>query len=86
MAVGIARHDLGDGWVHEIIFDGYRVRVHKAGCNRHDFTDRFPSIARLLRELPCKGCSARWRTGTALADTGLQGGMNRNSDTARRSC
>jgi bifunctional non-homologous end joining protein LigD len=40
----------GDGWVHEVKFDGYRVQAHKAGSrvvlfsrNGHDFTDRFPS-------------------------------------------
>jgi bifunctional non-homologous end joining protein LigD len=38
----------GDGWVHEVKFDGYRVQAHKAGSrvlvfsrNGHDFTDRF---------------------------------------------
>jgi bifunctional non-homologous end joining protein LigD len=41
---------VGDGWVHEIKFDGYRVQAHKVGStvrlysrNGHDFTDRFPS-------------------------------------------
>jgi bifunctional non-homologous end joining protein LigD len=51
----------GDGWVHEVKFDGYRGQVHKVGPhvvlfsrNGHDFTERFPSIAQLLRELPIK--------------------------------
>jgi bifunctional non-homologous end joining protein LigD len=51
----------GEGWVHEVKFDGYRVQAHKVGSrvvlfsrNGHDFTDRFPSIAQLLRELPAK--------------------------------
>src|SRR5262249_15435441 len=42
-------------------FDGYRVQVHKVGSrvvlysrNGHDFTERFPSIAQLLHELPAK--------------------------------
>jgi len=42
-------------------FDGYRVQAHKAGSriviysrNGHDFTERFPSIAQLLHELPAK--------------------------------
>src|SRR5262249_352267 len=41
--------------------DGYRVQAHKMGSrvvvysrNGHDFTERFPSIAELLRELPAK--------------------------------
>jgi bifunctional non-homologous end joining protein LigD len=51
----------GDGWVHEVKFDGYRVQAHKLGSrivlfsrNGHDFTERFPSIAQLLRELPAR--------------------------------
>jgi bifunctional non-homologous end joining protein LigD len=51
----------GDGWVHELKFDGYRVQAHKVGSrvivfsrSGHDFTERFPSIAQLLHELPAK--------------------------------
>jgi bifunctional non-homologous end joining protein LigD len=51
----------GDGWLHEVKFDGYRVQAHKLGSrvviysrNGHDFTERFPSIAQLLHELPAK--------------------------------
>jgi bifunctional non-homologous end joining protein LigD len=51
----------GDGWLHEVKFDGYRVQVHKVGSqvvidsrNGHEFTERFPSIAQLLHELPAK--------------------------------
>jgi bifunctional non-homologous end joining protein LigD len=51
----------GDGWVHEVKFDGYRVQAHKIGPrvvlfsrNGHDFTSRFPSIAQQLLELPAK--------------------------------
>jgi bifunctional non-homologous end joining protein LigD len=51
----------GDDWLHEVKFDGYRVQAHKVGSrvvvysrNGHDFTDRFPSIAQLLHELPVK--------------------------------
>jgi len=51
----------GDDWLHEVKFDGYRVQVHKVGSrviiysrNGHDFTERFPSIAELLHDLPAK--------------------------------
>ena len=51
----------GADWLHEVKFDGYRVQVHKVGSrvviysrNGHDFTERFPSIALLLHELPEK--------------------------------
>ena len=49
----------GAAWLHEVKFDGYRVQVHKVGSraviysrNGRDFTERFPSIAQLLHELP----------------------------------
>jgi len=42
-------------------FDGCRVQAHKVSSwvviysrNGHDFTERFPSIAQLLHELPAK--------------------------------
>jgi ATP-dependent DNA ligase len=51
----------GEGWLHEVKFDGYRVQAHKIGSrvimysrNGHDFTERFPSMAQLLHELPAK--------------------------------
>jgi ATP dependent DNA ligase domain len=51
----------GDGWLHEVKLDGYRVQAHKLGArvvlfsrNGHDFTERFASIAALLREMPAK--------------------------------
>jgi bifunctional non-homologous end joining protein LigD len=54
----------GDGWLHEVKFDGYRAQVHKVGSrvviysrNGHDFTERFPSIAQLLHELPAKSAA-----------------------------
>jgi len=50
-----------EGRVHELKFDGYRVQAHKMGSrvvlfsrNGHDFTERFVSIAALLREMPAK--------------------------------
>jgi bifunctional non-homologous end joining protein LigD len=50
---------VGDGWVHKVKFDGYRLRAHKVGSrvlifsrNGHDFTECFPYIAQLLHELP----------------------------------
>ena len=52
---------VGDRWIHEVKFDGYRLQVHKAGRdvtllsrNGHHFTGRFPDIALLLRTLPAK--------------------------------
>ena len=52
---------VGDGWLHEVKFDGYRVQIHKTGKdvvifsrNGHVFTPRFETIAYLLRELPAR--------------------------------
>jgi len=45
----------GDGWLHEVKFDGYRVQAHKVGSrvviysrNGHDFTERFTSVFRIV--------------------------------------
>ena len=63
------------GWVHEVKFDGYRVQVHKVGSrviiysrNGHDFTERFPSIAQLLHELPAKAAVLDGEVVTSDAD------------------
>jgi bifunctional non-homologous end joining protein LigD len=55
------RPPVGDRWIHEVKFDGYRIQVHKAGRdvellsrNGHGFNERFPDIAFLLRTLPAK--------------------------------
>ena len=52
---------VGEGWQHEVKFDGYRVQVHKTGKdvtiysrNGHSFTSRFETIAYMLRELPAR--------------------------------
>ena len=51
----------GEGWVHEVKFDGYRAQLAKDGKsiviysrNGKDFTSRFESVAQALRGLPCK--------------------------------
>jgi len=47
----------GDGWLHEVKFDGYRVQAHKIGSRvviYSRITERFPSIAQRLHELPAK--------------------------------
>jgi len=63
----------GEGWVHEIKFDGYRLlcrlehgvaRVFTRGG--HDWTARFPEIAAAVSELPAE---AAWLDGEAVALT-----------------
>jgi bifunctional non-homologous end joining protein LigD len=53
----------GAGWVHEIKFDGYRIeavldsgKVILRTRKGLDWTDRFPSVARAVAELPAKKC------------------------------
>jgi bifunctional non-homologous end joining protein LigD len=54
---------IGEGWLYELKFDGYRVQLHKAGLsssiygrNGGDFTRRFPAIATAVLGLPTKSC------------------------------
>src|SRR5262245_61520194 len=81
----------GNVWLHDVKFDGYGVQAHKAGSrviiyslNGHDFTERFPSIAQLLHELPAKAAvldgevvsnaDVEWRRGRVfLIDQSLNG-------------
>lgn len=51
----------GDGWLHELKFDGYRIlcRIRNGAAqlwtrNEKDWTDRFPSIAAAAAALPCQ--------------------------------
>jgi bifunctional non-homologous end joining protein LigD len=51
----------GDGWLHEVKFDGYRAQLHKAGNsaivyskNGREFSNRFPGILHALLALPSK--------------------------------
>jgi bifunctional non-homologous end joining protein LigD len=52
---------VGNDWLHEVKFDGYRIQAHKLGKevvifsrNGHDFSSRNATIASLLRDLPAK--------------------------------
>jgi bifunctional non-homologous end joining protein LigD len=61
LATAGAKAPAGDGWIHEIKFDGYRVAARIEGGdarlftrNGHDWTDRFPEIAATLRRLPVR--------------------------------
>jgi bifunctional non-homologous end joining protein LigD len=51
----------GDGWLHELKFDGYRIlaflkngRVRLISRTGKDWTKRFPAIAKAVGELPLK--------------------------------
>jgi bifunctional non-homologous end joining protein LigD len=52
----------GDGWLHEIKYDGYRIAARAGGGdarlfsrNGLDWTERFPEVAAALRTLPASG-------------------------------
>lgn len=52
---------LGDEWLHEIKFDGYRIisflynsQVHLMTRNQLDWTDKFSAIAQVLKSFPTK--------------------------------
>jgi ATP-dependent DNA ligase len=75
----------GDGRLHEVKFDGYRVQIHKAGSlNGQDFTERFPSIAQLLHELPAKAAVLDGEVVTSDADTPELRQASRAVDQARQ--
>jgi len=51
----------GDHWIYELKFDGIRALALKRGKNielisrnAKDLTEKFPEVARALRDLPCK--------------------------------
>jgi bifunctional non-homologous end joining protein LigD len=52
---------MGEGWLHEVKYDGYRIIGRKAGGevtlfsrSGLDWTVRFPAIATALEKLPCE--------------------------------
>ena len=57
--VQCARPPFGDGWLHEVKFDGWRIQLHKTARgaviftkNGHDYTKRLPAIAGAVAALP----------------------------------
>ena len=51
----------GDGWLHEVKFDGWRAQLHKLGDEvviftrtGVDYTARFPAIRDSLQSLPVR--------------------------------
>jgi len=57
----VSKPPAGTGWLHEIKWDGYRLiaRLDKHyvrifTLNGHDWTDRFPNVARGIAALPVK--------------------------------
>lgn len=52
---------VGENWLHEVKFDGYRIQLHKHGRtvqllsrNGHDFSDRFPTIIVAAKAMPVR--------------------------------
>ncbi|MGE5503087.1 MAG: DNA ligase D [Actinomycetota bacterium] len=79
LATPVGEAPAGGQWLHEIKFDGYRLlaRVEGGACRLftragHDWTDRFPAIARACAGLPC---AAAWLDGEVVALD--QGGVSR---------
>lgn len=83
----------GDDWIHEIKYDGYRLlgRVAAGDArlitrNGHDWSSRFPTIQKALRDLPIK---AAWLDGELVSLTpdgrssfaALQGALSESDDT-----
>jgi len=56
-----AQPPTGDGWLHEVKFDGFRVQLHKHGADctiysrsGRDFTHRYVAIEHALSRLPAE--------------------------------
>jgi bifunctional non-homologous end joining protein LigD len=59
LATLVSRPPAGDGWVHEMKLDGYRILIRIEGGratlltrNRQDWTARFPAVAEAAAALP----------------------------------
>jgi bifunctional non-homologous end joining protein LigD len=55
------RPPVGNDWLHEVKFDGWRIQLHKNGRgaviytrNGNDFTRRFPALAAAVASLPVR--------------------------------
>jgi len=53
----------GDGWLHEVKYDGYRMLAWRAGRelqllsrNRLDWTEKLPTVVDAIRVLDCRNC------------------------------
>ena len=82
----------GDGWGHEIKYDGYRTiaRLQDGEAqlftrNQHDWTHRYKAVAKALSQLPCKSAildgevavqDARGVTSIALLEEALSVGRD----------
>jgi bifunctional non-homologous end joining protein LigD len=80
----------GEGWLHEIKYDGYRTLVFFEGGavrlitrNGHDWTHRYGSLAKAFAKLPCKSAildgevvvqDARGISSLNLLEAALEGG------------
>ena len=74
----------GGDWLHEIKWDGYRIqaiidggRVRLMTRNRKDWSDRFPAIRDLLKDLPAKRAVIDGEV-VALTGEAADGGMPRS--------
>src|SRR5262245_22317087 len=62
------RAPTGDGWLHEIKFDGYRLlarlengKVQLRTRRGNNWTVRFPELGAAISVLPAENCGTRWR-------------------------
>jgi bifunctional non-homologous end joining protein LigD len=54
---------VGDGWLHEVKFDGYRVQLHKFAStvtlytkSGRNFWRKFPELTDAVAALPVRSC------------------------------
>src|SRR5690606_6932692 len=59
----VSRPPVGEGWLHEPKFDGWRIQIIKSGRdvsfltrNRNDITKRLPALAEACRGIRGRSC------------------------------
>ena len=75
LALLVDRPPPGDGWLHELKYDGYRilarverVRVRLMSRNGKDWTRRFPEVATAVQQLPVRSAWIDGEVAVVLRD------------------
>jgi bifunctional non-homologous end joining protein LigD len=92
LATLVERPPEGDGWLHELKHDGYRIlarvehrRAKLFSRNAHDWTEKFPAVAEAVGRLPVEGAILDGEVTVLLPDgtSSFQALQNFGSSTAR---
>ena len=75
LATLVSKAPVGEQWLHEMKFDGYRIlarldggRVLLMSRNGRDWTDRFPTVAQAVARIPARQAMLDGEVAVVLAD------------------